>query len=132
MANERLLQLLSDVVQSNIQTENRISHRLTTLVSQSAVRSPRSETGADDGGHARDTSDGKAPGDDAAAGGITTSTNGLYDLKLPIGVGFFQGGNFMFTSTGQLLITKSAATRAQWDLAISRRFSKVSVCMDTL
>ena len=71
MANERLLQLLSDVVQSNIQTENRISQRLTTLVSQSAGRSPRSETGGgDNGGHTRDTVDGKASGDDAAAGGI--------------------------------------------------------------
>ena len=70
MANERLLQLLSDVVQSNIQTENRISHRLTTLVSQSAGRSPRSETGGDDGAHARDTVDGKGSGHDAATGGI--------------------------------------------------------------
>ena len=79
MANERLLQLLSDVVQSNIQTENRISHRLTALVSQSAGRSPRNETGGDDGGHARDTLDGKGSGDDGAAGGIALISLRLYN-----------------------------------------------------
>ena len=56
VSNERLLRLLSDVVQSNLHTEDRINHRLTTLVNQSARHSPQGEGSNGDTSGDKDTS----------------------------------------------------------------------------
>ena len=66
MSNERLLRLLSDLVQSNLHTEDRISRRLVTLVNQSAGHSPQG--GGADRGADRGVSD-NGSGDEAAGGG---------------------------------------------------------------
>ena len=69
MSNERLLRLLSDVVQSNLHTEDRINHRLTTLVNQSARHSPQGEGSNGDTSGDKDTSDDRRGSGDRRASG---------------------------------------------------------------
>ena len=69
MSNERLLRLLSDIVQVDHHTEDRINQRLTTLVNQSARHSPQGEGGNCDAPDETDASgDSRGSGDRLASG----------------------------------------------------------------